>query len=166
MRPTVAAIVRIRIDREFKFLVVDSVNGKSGQNPGIPKGGVHVAERAIEALYRELEEELGMHVSCLKLVAYLGADIVASASRHRGVDQKCYFTFLVEYSGNETLRVSKREIRNYRWLTYGELTEALEILNPIRRAKFNVLKKLFARAYEESLSVLEAGTSTGRPTCL
>ncbi len=141
-RPVAVAIIQ---DREGKILIVESAKNKNESNP--PQGGIEEDERIIEALFREIKEEVGIHKSELELIAYIGARDLDSQKSKRGARGfalgKRYFFFCLRYRGPAKIKIQASEVKSYRWVRLGALKQALA---KTRRAKRLMLLEFFRRA--------------------
>lgn len=142
-RATVAGVVEFAETDEY--LLVYGKKGIAGDepNPGIVKGAPKKGETAIEALLREIEEELGILPTQVKVKGYGGAHCVRSLKRKGGFWKKRYFVFHIVYSGDSDLIINRDELSDYVRIAYKDLRERLVILQATRPEKFKVLMKIF-----------------------
>ncbi len=144
-RPTVAAIVKHRTKKSFLLIEPKvSLSGVGTKNPGIVKGGIKRGEGILSALFRELEEELSMQPSQLKVLGYGGSRSVLSVKQKSGLLMKRYFFFYVEYEGPLAITINPLELSSYRWFTLKEIREEIKILLELRPDKYAVLDAAFA----------------------
>lgn len=120
-RPVAVAIVR---DVSNGVLFVRSA--KNLNEWYLPQGGIEIQESASGALLRELQEELRIPSSAVRLLDYLGSsDLDAESNRvdKRGFSKgKRYYFFTLSYSNpGNTLRINEEEIAEYRWVGLGQV---------------------------------------------
>ena len=144
-RPMVAAIIK---GRDGRFLFVQGAN--NGREWSFLQGGIARGERADVALFREIEEEVGIPKEKLTLIEFLGVeDLFAPWERKnkRGFSTgKRYFFFSLLYKGEEELKTNKKEIAAYVW----ELPkDAEKLLSKTRKRK----KKLILEYLKKTLQV-------------
>ncbi len=141
-RPVAVAIIQ---DQRNKILIIESAKNKDESNP--PQGGIEENEKIIDALFREIKEEVGIHKGRLKLIAYIGAKDLNSQKSKRGARGfalgKRYFFFCLRYRGPSKIKIQKSEVKNYRWVQLGAIKRALA---KTRRAKRQMLLEYFQRA--------------------
>ncbi|TSC89279.1 MAG: hypothetical protein G01um10143_660 [Parcubacteria group bacterium Gr01-1014_3] len=141
-RPVAVAIIQ---NRHNKILIVESAKNKNESNP--PQGGIEEDEEIIDALFREIKEEVGISKKHLKLTAYLGVQDLDSQKSKRGARGfalgKRYFFFCLRYRGPAKIKIQKSEVKNYRWVRLGAMKRALA---KTRRSKRLMLLEFFQRA--------------------
>lgn len=98
----------------------------------IPGGGIEDGETREDAVYREINEELGIHKNVLELVGESSDPlhiIFKTGTLHRdGVEydgmERYFFGF--RFIGDATeIRCQEVEVRAYRWVTFRELKNYL-----------------------------------------
>lgn len=82
----------------------------------LPGGGVQNNENIIEALHREVQEELGIEIEQNKLHALQKDSFFEPTKKFN------YFLFLLEYTDKPTLNVNQKEIVAAEWLKTDTLT--------------------------------------------
>lgn len=125
-RPTVVAVVESRRG----LLLVQSKKDEGAWH--FPQGGtgrVRLSDKVIwtphgetvlEALYREVQEEVGLIIDRSSVEGFLGTyrvDIVESRSDRRGYEKgKAYFVFKVRFPGAPLrLVINENELADYAW---------------------------------------------------
>ena len=103
--------------REY-FLLLNKKNNAKG-HWGFPKGHVEPGENEYETASREILEEAGLYV-----VFYGNMRIVSHYSPKTGVEKDAvYFTAMVR--DNQTVKLQKEEVADYKWCTFSEAKELL-----------------------------------------
>jgi len=134
-RPTVVALVR---DGRGRLLLV-----QSRFNPDewmFVQGGIEEGEAPLEALARELREEIDVGADFFAPSAYVGtADLDAEEGRvdKRGFTKgKRYYIYEVAYRGPEELRLQAEELSGYSWVEARfDDPRLLAMLRTTRKAK-------------------------------
>ena len=124
-RPVVVMIIQDALGR---VLFVCSTKNKNEWY--LPQGGIDENELAIEALFRETEEELGIPRKELGTPHYLGEeDLDAEKTRadKRGFSKgKRYFFFKLSYVGpSRQFELNRKEIGGYEWVARGDIVQIL-----------------------------------------
>jgi 8-oxo-dGTP pyrophosphatase MutT (NUDIX family) len=129
-RPTVALVMRSCNNR---WLLACSAKADRWYTI---QGGIDEGEDALEALYREAEEECGIQRSQLHVRAFIGKSAQDTTRAHKKgfLKGKYYFFFLVDYLGKEDdLVLEERELSEVRWL---DIMSFVSALSEISRAKY------------------------------
>ena len=92
----------------------------------IPTGGISYGEDIIEALYREVKEELGLQVDIQKFLGAIEYNIYYNDEQ---VNFYSYVFLLKELSGNILTDALEDEVSEYREVDKQQLAEQVEILN-------------------------------------
>lgn len=123
-RPVGVAIVR---DQNNRILLVQSV--KNTHDWSFPQGGIEQGEDVVQALFREVNEEVGIEGHQLRLTHYNGVedlDAEPGRSDKRGFTKgKRYFFFELVYTGSRELRIQESELAGYSWVDPQEFKAAL-----------------------------------------
>lgn len=137
-RPVAVAIIKNAIEQ---ILFVQSAKNSEWY---LPQGGIEPEENILEALFRELEEELRMARADLRSVqckGYKDLDFEPDRSDRRGFTKgKRYFFFDMEYLELPSLNINTAEVKDYKW---ADLKDAALVLAETRKEKrFLILKFL------------------------
>lgn len=124
-RPVIVAIIK---NKKERILLIRSAKNKRVWY--LPQGGIEYGELVETALFREIEEELGIAQKDLTLINYLGfEDLDAEKSRRdrRGfIKGKRYFFFTLFFIPSaETLNINHDEVSNYLWTPQKDITHIL-----------------------------------------
>ncbi len=94
-----------------------------------PQGGIKRGEKIIDALFRELKEEVGIN-SRLDLnfidynLYYAILNFESDRLRKKGFTKgKAYFFVLANYFGDKKLVLNSKEVADAKWLNYSEAAE-------------------------------------------
>jgi 8-oxo-dGTP pyrophosphatase MutT (NUDIX family) len=146
-RPVVVLVIK---NSESKYLIVQSVKGIKPWS--FPQGGIENGELPEDALFREIEEEVGItsnHLTILyKNFFYKIVNAPSDRMDKRGFTKgKAYYFNYCEYSGPLTLVAQEDEINSYEWVEFNRLTELLKLgreekLNMTLEA-INILEELY-----------------------
>jgi len=126
-RPVVVLVIR---NKNLKFLLVQSVKGTKPWS--FPQGGIENGECPKDALFREIEEEVGILEANLKIISenffYKKVDAPLNRKDKRGftIGKAYYFTYC-EYSGENELITQEEEINSYEWVDIERLSELLKL---------------------------------------
>ena len=100
------------------FLLLNKKHNAKG-HWGFPKGHVEGTENEFETAAREVFEEAGMRV------VFCSTDrIVSHYSPKSGVEKDAVY-FLATVRNNQTVRLQKEEVAEYRWCTFEEAKKLL-----------------------------------------
>lgn len=114
-RPIAAAIIE---NPHGKCLLVNSAH--NFRDWGFPQGGTEVGEHVETALFREINEEVGISRDKLLLKSFLGwKDLDAPKARadKRGFSRgKRYFFFHLNYLEEKELSINTAEVAHYSWV--------------------------------------------------
>ncbi|MBL9117550.1 MAG: RNA pyrophosphohydrolase [Verrucomicrobiaceae bacterium] len=116
-RPNVAAILR---DPEGRILVAERISVDGAWQ--FPQGGVDDSESFDDALFRELEEEIGVHASLITILTKKGGyryDFPKGRLKYGiyGGQEQTYY--LCDFHGTDddiVLDTHHREFARYRWI--------------------------------------------------
>lgn len=132
-RPVAVAVIYDALGRVF---VVQSA--KNMNDWLFPQGGIEQDENIINALYREVNEEVGLWKDQLRFLSYCGsADLAAEPGRKdkRGfVKGKRYFFFKLFYSGTGKIILQKGELAGHKWIYPHDMKDALDTTRAEKRA--------------------------------
>jgi len=83
-----------------------------------PQGGAKEGESDLEALHREVQEEITLTPDCYRVVLQHGPYryVFRSGSRKEGCEGQEQIYFLAEWSGANDIVVDKKEFRDFRWI--------------------------------------------------
>jgi putative (di)nucleoside polyphosphate hydrolase len=112
-RLSVGAFVK---NRQEKYLLVSKIGKANEKYWDIPKGGVEKGESLIEALKRELQEELGTDKfrNIRKLNINFSFNYPIEIKKLTGFDSQKVELFFVEFYGEDKdIKVDKKEIDNF-----------------------------------------------------
>lgn len=122
----------IIIDTDNNFLLVQK-NGWEDNEWTFPGGGREDHETPEENLFRELDEEIGAHKDDLQIVGLSSHNleydypIELSLKINGGIYRgQSYRQFVLRFIGDKTkLSFSRKEFRNHKWVTAGDLVRYL-----------------------------------------
>ena len=140
IRLSVGAFV---IDKNGKFLLVKT-RGEGETYWDIPKGGVEGRESLIEALKRELREELGTNKfeEIKKLNLNFIFEFPEEVKQKVGFESQKVELFLVHFNGNEKdIKVDKKEILDFEFVDKDTFIRKVSY-ETTRKAFIKMLKKL------------------------
>ena len=98
--------------REY-FVLINQKNDAQGLW-GFPKGHTESTENEYETASREILEETGLYV-----VFRGGLRLVSCYSPKPGVDKEVVY-FVAAVRDNQTVKLQKEEVADYRWCNYSE----------------------------------------------
>jgi 8-oxo-dGTP pyrophosphatase MutT (NUDIX family) len=150
-RPTVVAVIK-----EPRGNVLFVRSAKAEKPWGLPQGGVEQGECVVDALFRELSEEVGIPASRLVVQRFLYANRVRIPDRRRDGFQvgKSYYYFQLEcVNGIPSLFLQEEEVFASLWANprlvlrdVGAFLAERQVpegkLTPKTRAKLRVLEKV------------------------
>ena len=98
-----------------------------------PQGGAHASESNLEALYREVHEEISLSPSAYRIVAERGPYLYVfrSGFRKEGCDGQEQRYFLAEALGTPEIIVDEKEFSAFRWIQPEHFL--IEWVPPIKR---------------------------------
>jgi putative (di)nucleoside polyphosphate hydrolase len=141
-RPVVSCVV---VDAEGKMLFTLSSKAAQDKNWNYPQGGIEENEDIIAAVYRELNEELGINPKDLQIQKYCGYNDVDSPPGRKlnGYKKgKRYFWVLIKYNGPTELTPDQKEIINYTWVLPEQTSEYINTIRKERRDLVTQVLKL------------------------
>jgi putative (di)nucleoside polyphosphate hydrolase len=112
-RLSVGAFVK---NRQEKYLLVSKIGKANEKYWDVPKGGVEKGESLVEALKRELQEELGTDKfrNIRKLNINFSFNYPIEIKKLTGFDSQKVELFFVEFYGEDKdIKVDKKEIDNF-----------------------------------------------------
>ena len=126
-RPVVVLVIK---NKDSKFLLVQSIKGTKPWT--FPQGGIENGECPIDALFREIEEEVGIKESELEILEenffYKEVDAPLDRKDKRGfMKGKAYYFTFCSYTGKSKLVIQEEEINSYEWVDIVKLTELLKL---------------------------------------
>lgn len=138
-RPNVAAVV---LNAQGKVLICQRVDNSEWQ---FPQGGIDAGENPLQALFRELREEIGVSkfraVKCSdKTYRYRFPSAHKKRDAYVGQEQVFY---LVKYFGADNeLQIDDREFKAYKWV---DIKDLLKLVEPVRVENYEkVLEEFFS----------------------
>lgn len=142
-RPVAAGLIT---DQQGRVLFVQSA--KNTDDWGFPQGGVEPGEEVVDALLREINEEVGILPRELHVDAFLHTeDLDAPPERtsRRGFTKgKRYFFFALTYHGDGNLTCDPKEIHSCQWVSPLNIAATLATTRAKRRVLIEkVLQKFF-----------------------
>lgn len=108
------ALILTRADGEI--LVCERSDFKDSWQ--FPQGGAKNWESDLEALHREVEEEISLTPDCYRVLFHRGPYryVFRSGPRKEGCDGQEQIYFLAEWLGEKEILVDKKEFRAFRWI--------------------------------------------------
>jgi putative (di)nucleoside polyphosphate hydrolase len=105
-----------------------------------PQGGARASETNLEALHREVAEEISLHPSSYRIVAERGPYryVFRSGFGKEGCDGQEQRYFLAEVLGNPAITVDEKEFSAFRWIPPEDFR--IEWVPPIKR---DVYRRVF-----------------------
>lgn len=104
-------------ERQY-FLLLNKKNNAQG-HWGFPKGHVEGTENEFETASREVLEEAGIYI------VFCGTDrVVSHYSPKPGVEKDAVY-FLATVRNNQTVKLQKEEVAEYRWCSFSEARKLL-----------------------------------------
>jgi len=137
-RPTAVAIVE---NEKGRILLVKSAKGSYW---GFPQGGVEESEEVVQALLRELEEEVGIVAADVDVRTYCLTERLDTPHARKGfLYGKQYYYFHVGYRGSSRIVLQREEVSDYCWLSRHRAAEFINGLNErYRKKKLGMLAAL------------------------
>lgn len=126
-RPVVVLIIKNKVS---KCLIVQSIKGIKPWS--FPQGGIENGEIPQDALFREIEEEVGIKKSELTVLFknffYKTVNAPLERKDKRGFTKgKAYYFSYCEYDGSLDLTIQEEEINAYEWVDFDRLIELLKL---------------------------------------
>lgn len=126
-RKGVSALIQ---NEKNEFLLVN-LNSFEEKYFAIPGGGAEESENLEDAVYREIEEELGIYKNSLELVGKNDAPLrfmftvpkIKEGKEYVG-SERYFFGFRFVGSDDE-IKLQESEVRAYKWVSSGELDKYL-----------------------------------------
>jgi putative (di)nucleoside polyphosphate hydrolase len=114
-----------------------------------PQGGACADESDIEALQREVQEEISLSPESYRITQQHGPYryVFRSGSRKEGCEGQEQTYFQAEWLGIGMVAVDKKEFRNFRWIRPEEFQ--IDWVPPIKR---DVYRKVFSDFFQIQLS--------------
>ncbi|MDD3178148.1 MAG: NUDIX hydrolase [Candidatus ainarchaeum sp.] len=110
----------------------------------IPAGGIERNETDIEALHREVKEELGIEINILEKSKYIEKFDWSEKVRQKKLKTKGYYfegqersVFITKIKKNQTFKLQEEEISDYKWVNkdnykkYISLNHQLEFMEKV-----------------------------------
>lgn len=113
-----AVIYRTVNGQRQYFLLLNKKNDAKG-HWGFPKGHVEGTENEFETASREILEETGM------LVVFCGTDRMVSHYSPKPRVEKDAVYFLATVRNNQTVKLQKEEVAEYRWCNFSDAVNLL-----------------------------------------
>jgi len=141
-RDSVACIVY----KDFKFLLVQ-LKGWPKNFWKFPQGGIKEEETEIDAIKRELEEELGTKNFKIITKSFYGniydwdnKSIALAGYKWRGQNQKF---FLIKFLGNDDeIKINKNELNTFKWLKKEQINKHINHKHKIFKNYKETIKKI------------------------
>jgi len=126
-RPVVVLVIK---NKDNNYLIVQSIKGIKPWS--FPQGGIEDGEIPYDALFREIEEEVGIKAEELTILSknffYKIVNAPNDRKDKRGFTKgKAYYFNYCEYSGSSDLTLQEEEINSYEWVNLKRLTELLKL---------------------------------------
>ena len=114
-----------------------------------PQGGARDEESDLEALQREVQEEISLPPESYRVILQNGPYryVFRSGCRKEGCDGQEQFYFQAEWLGDREIAVDKKEFRNFRWIK--PETFRIEWVPPVKR---DVYRRVFRDFFQIELS--------------
>ncbi len=114
----------------------------------MPQGGIDKGEKPVEAVYREMHEEVGLHPEDVRFIAstrqwykYDLPEVARKKRTIRGQRQKWFLFLLVADESRINLKTDKiQEFEDYKWY---DLDEIMETVIPFKRTVYEQVIKEF-----------------------
>jgi 8-oxo-dGTP pyrophosphatase MutT (NUDIX family) len=142
-RPTAAGVLIHEESGDVLIVYGTAVEQDAGLNPGIVKGGIDRSEGVVDALIREIYEELGIPHYQIDILGYLGRHDVKSLKQKGGYARKRYYVVVVLYRGDKDIVVNPLEVAGHEWLPIEEVREVVNVLRGCRPEKHKALTQIF-----------------------
>ncbi len=134
-RKGVSALI---INRNQEFLLVNLVSFKDGYF-SVPGGGIEEGESLEGAVYREIQEEIGIEKKSLQLIGksdlplriiFKEIKLAYDGKEYKGSERN-YFGF--RFLGSDTeIKIQTREVRAYKWVSIAKLHDYLLFDNQLQ----------------------------------
>ena len=124
-RKGVSAII---LNKNNEFLLVNLQSFKE-EYFAVPGGGIDEGETFEDAVYREIQEELGLEKDSLALVGKSDEPVIFAFKLNRGGveyegSERHFFGF--QFTGNdEEIILQESEVRAYKWIPFNDLKDYL-----------------------------------------
>jgi len=142
-RKGVSALI---INNKNEFLLVNLESFKAHFFT-IPGGGIDQEETLEDAVYREIQEELGIIRQSLELVGICEESLKiifkTSKLQRDGIEydgsERCFFGF--KFIGNDSeIKLQEGEVRSYKWVSYGKLKNYLLFDDQLKDTQEKILE--------------------------
>jgi putative (di)nucleoside polyphosphate hydrolase len=132
---------------EGEILVCERTDFKNSWQ--FPQGGARADESDIEALQREVQEEISLSPESYRITLQHGPYryVFRSGSRKEGCEGQEQTYFQAEWLGVGKIAVDKKEFRDFRWIRPEEFQ--IDWVPPIKR---DVYRKVFSDFFKIQLS--------------
>jgi len=139
-RKGVSALI---INKNQEFLLVNLISFKD-RYFAIPGGGLEENETPEDAVYREIQEELGIDKESLKFVGKGNTPIifkfkVTREDKEYEGSERHFFGFHFIGSDNE-IKLKENEVRTYKWVSFTELKKFLLFDNQLDETREKILE--------------------------
>jgi len=145
-RKGVSALI---INQKNEFLLVN-LESFEDKYFAIPGGGIEGEESLEDAVYRELDEELGIKKRHLQVVGQSNIPVrfkfkvikMNRDGKNYGGSEKYFFGF--QFIGtNDEIKIKKDEVRTYKWVSFDQLKNYLLFDNQ-RQETLEKIKEIFS----------------------
>lgn len=142
-RKGVSALIR---NKKQEFLLVNLVSFEE-RYFAIPGGGIDKRETPEQAVYREIEEELGMQKKSLNCIGKSDAPLRfkfktikmnRDGNEYEG-SERHFFGF--NFIGNDNeIKIKENEVRSYRWTSFSNLKDYLLFDNQLEETSGKIIE--------------------------
>ena len=139
-RKGVSALI---LNKKNEFLLVNLQSFKE-EYFAVPGGGIDEGETFEDAVYREIQEELGLEKDSLALVGKSDEPVIFAFKLNRGGveyegSERYFFGF--RFVGNDSqIKLQEDEVRSYKWVSFENLGSYLLFDNQLEETKEKIIE--------------------------